>query len=44
MENYFYLNEKNEQKGPVSPEELIRNGVTKNYGKNFQAADNNRPP
>ena len=30
MENYFYLNEKNEQKGPVSPEELIRNGVTKN--------------
>ena len=30
MENYFYLNEKNEQKGPVSPEELISNGVTKN--------------
>ena len=28
MENYFYLNEKNEQKGPVSPEELISNGVT----------------
>ena len=23
MENYFYLNEKNEQKGPISPEELI---------------------
>lgn len=39
MENYFYLNEKNEQKGPVSPEELIRNGgneklprVEKRYG------------
>ena len=30
MENYFYLNEKNEQKGPISPEELISNGVTKN--------------
>ncbi len=30
MENYFYLNEKNEQKGPVSPEELISNGVTRN--------------
>lgn len=39
MENYFYLNEKNEQKGPVSPEELISNGgnekhprVEKRYG------------
>ena len=30
MENYFYLNEQNEQKGPVTPEELIRNGITKN--------------
>ena len=29
MENYFYLNEKNEQKGPASPEELIKNGITK---------------
>ncbi|WP_065219218.1 MULTISPECIES: CD225/dispanin family protein [Butyricimonas] len=30
MGNYFYLNEKNEQKGPVAPEELINNGVTPN--------------
>lgn len=27
MENYFYLNEQREQKGPCSPEELLLNGI-----------------
>ena len=27
MENYFYLNEQREQKGPCSPEELLQNDV-----------------
>ena len=30
MADYFYLNARNEQQGPVAAEDLIKNGVTKN--------------
>lgn len=30
MANYFYLNARNEQQGPVAAEKLLENGVTKN--------------
>ena len=42
MENYFYLNEKDlNKKGPVSPEELISNGVTREHPRVEKRYDRN---